>query len=39
VLLRANDHAPLHRLARLLRNEPLPAGVELSIDIDPAALG
>jgi len=38
LLLRAREHAPLHRLARLLASEELPAGVELAIDIDPVAL-
>jgi primosomal protein N' (replication factor Y) len=39
VLLRAQEHGPLQRLARALRQEPLPAGVEMVVDVDPAALG
>jgi len=38
VLLRAEGHAPLHRVARMLSSEPLPPGVELAIDVDPASL-
>ena len=35
---RARDHAPLHRLCRALCGVPLPSGIELAIDVDPAAL-
>ena len=38
VLLRAKDHAPLHRLGRALQAAHDVAGVELAIDVDPVAL-
>ncbi|GAC1347449.1 MAG: primosomal protein N' [Myxococcales bacterium] len=41
VLLRAADHPPLHRVARALvalHDRHGPAGVELSVDVDPVAL-
>ncbi len=38
LLLRARDHAPLHRLGRALQETHGVAGVELSVDIDPIAL-
>ncbi len=41
LLLRARDHGPLHILGRALveaHDQAGPAGVELSLDIDPAAL-
>ena len=38
VLLRAREHAPLHRLSRALSGVPLPPGIDLAIDVDPVAL-
>ena len=38
LLLRAADHAPLHRLGRALQDAHLVAGVELALDVDPGAL-
>jgi primosomal protein N' (replication factor Y) len=38
LLLRAQEHPPLLRIARALRKEPLPPGVELAVDVDPVAL-
>jgi primosomal protein N' (replication factor Y) (superfamily II helicase) len=38
LLLRAREHAPLHRLCRALAGVALPSGVELTADVDPAAL-
>jgi primosomal protein N' (replication factor Y) (superfamily II helicase) len=41
LLLRAKDHPPLHRMARALvaaHAREGPAGVELSVDVDPVAL-
>ena len=38
LLLRARDHRPLHGLCRALGEAPLPAGVELAVDVDPVAL-
>ena len=38
LLLRARDHAPLQRLGRALAAAHELTGVELSVDIDPAAL-
>jgi primosomal protein N' (replication factor Y) len=38
LVLRAQEHAPLHRLGRALAEVALPPGVEMSIDIDPVAL-
>jgi primosomal protein N' (replication factor Y) len=38
LLLRAATHAPLQRLGRALQDAPEIAGVEMAIDIDPAAL-
>ena len=41
LLLRSVDHAPLHRLGRLLEREHAtrgPTGVELSLDVDPISL-
>ena len=38
LLLRARDHGPLHQLGRALTAAHELSGVELSIDIDPAAL-
>ena len=41
LLLRARDHGPLHALGRALaeaHDQAGPGGVELSVDIDPAAL-
>ena len=41
LLLRAQGHGPLHRLARALQREHQergPSGVELSLDVDPVAL-
>jgi primosomal protein N' (replication factor Y) len=38
LLLRANDHGPLHRLGRALQAAHDVSGVELAIDIDPGAL-
>jgi primosomal protein N' len=41
LLLRAKDHPPLHRVARALvaaHDREGPAGVELSVDVDPVAL-
>ena len=38
LLLRATDHAPLHRLGRALQAAHDVAGVELSIDVDPVSL-
>jgi len=38
MLLRAEGHAPLHRVARALLSERLPPGVELAVDVDPASL-
>jgi primosomal protein N' (replication factor Y) len=38
LLLRARDHAPLHRLARALQESHDVAGVQLAVDVDPVAL-
>jgi primosomal protein N' (replication factor Y) (superfamily II helicase) len=38
VLLRADGHPALHRVARALLSERLPPGVELAVDVDPASL-
>jgi primosomal protein N' (replication factor Y) len=38
LLLRASDHAPLHRVARALQASAAVRGVELAIDVDPVAL-
>jgi primosomal protein N' (replication factor Y) len=38
VLLRAAEHAPLHRLGRALREAHDVSGVELSLDVDPVSL-
>jgi primosomal protein N' (replication factor Y) (superfamily II helicase) len=38
LLLRAAEHAPLLRLGRALQAAPRVAGVEVAIDVDPAAL-
>ena len=38
LVLRAREHAPLHRLCRALEAVPLPAGVEAAFDVDPVAL-
>jgi len=38
LLLRAGDHAPLHRAGRALRSSHKTAGVQMAIDIDPVAL-
>jgi primosomal protein N' (replication factor Y) len=38
ILLRAEGHASLHRVARALLSERLPPGVELAVDVDPASL-
>ena len=38
LLLRADDHAPLHRLGRALQKAHVVAGVELALDVDPGAL-
>ncbi|HUJ25217.1 MAG TPA: primosomal protein N', partial [Myxococcales bacterium] len=38
LLLRAVDHAPLHRLGRALREAHDVGGVELSLDVDPVSL-
>jgi primosomal protein N' (replication factor Y) len=38
LLLRAADHAPLHRVARALQASHGVAGVQLSVDVDPVAL-
>jgi len=38
LLLRARDHAPLHRLARALQESHDVAGVQLALDVDPVAL-
>src|SRR5207237_969894 len=38
LLLRAGDHAPLHRAGRALRSSHQTAGVQMAIDIDPVAL-
>jgi primosomal protein N' len=38
VLLRADGHPALHRVARTLLSERLPPGVELAVDVDPASL-
>jgi primosomal protein N' (replication factor Y) len=38
LLLRARDHAPLHRLCRALRQGHSVAGVALEIDVDPVSL-
>src|SRR5207244_7460759 len=35
LLLRAADHAPLHRLGRALQEAHVVAGVELALDVDP----
>ena len=38
VLLRAREHGPIHRLCRALSELPVPAGVEMAVDVDPVAL-
>src|SRR5207245_11745025 len=38
LLLRARDHAPLHRLGRVLQAAHDLSGVELALDVDPGAL-
>jgi primosomal protein N' (replication factor Y) len=38
ILLRAEGHPALHRVARALLSERLPPGVELAVDVDPASL-
>ena len=38
LVLRAEGHPPLHRVARALLSERLPHGVEVAVDIDPASL-
>src|SRR5205823_3008148 len=38
ILLRAEGHPVLHRVARMLLSERLPPGVELAVDIDPSSL-
>jgi primosomal protein N' (replication factor Y) len=38
LLLRARDHAPLHRAGRALQASHRVAGVQMAIDIDPVAL-
>ena len=38
LVLRAHEHAPLHRICRAFAQVALPAGVELALDIDPVAL-
>jgi primosomal protein N' (replication factor Y) (superfamily II helicase) len=38
LLLRAPEHGPLHRLCRALAGLPVPARVELAVDVDPVAL-
>jgi len=38
LLLRAGDHAPLHRAGRALQASQQIAGVQMAIDIDPVAL-
>jgi len=38
LLLRSREHAPLHCLCRALAGVALPSGVELTADVDPAAL-
>jgi primosomal protein N' (replication factor Y) len=38
LLLRAADHAPLHRVARALQASHGVAGVQLAVDVDPVAL-
>ncbi len=38
LLIRAGEHAPLHRAARALQAAPAVAGVLLALDVDPVAL-
>ena len=38
ILLRADGHPALHRVARALLSERLPPGVELAVDVDPASM-
>jgi primosomal protein N' (replication factor Y) len=38
LVLRAQEHAPLHRIGRALGDVALPPGVEMSIDVDPVAV-
>ena len=38
LLVRARDHAPLHRIGRALERAHDVAGVELALDVDPGAL-
>ncbi|MCA1828720.1 MAG: primosomal protein N' [Myxococcales bacterium] len=38
LLLRAADHAPLHRIGRALQAAHRVSGVELAVDVDPGAL-
>jgi len=38
LLLRAADHAPLHRIGRELQRSHRVSGVELALDVDPGAL-
>jgi primosomal protein N' (replication factor Y) len=38
LLLRAEDHGPLHRLGRRLLEEHVDRGVEVAVDIDPVAM-
>jgi primosomal protein N' (replication factor Y) len=38
LVLRAREHAPLHRLCRALEAVPLPGGVDAVFDVDPVAL-
>ncbi|MFL5379273.1 MAG: primosomal protein N' [Myxococcales bacterium] len=38
ILLRADGHPALRRVARALLSERLPPGVDLAVDIDPASL-
>jgi primosomal protein N' (replication factor Y) (superfamily II helicase) len=38
LVLRAHEHAPLHRICRALAQVAVPAGVETVFDVDPVAL-
>ena len=38
LLLRAPDHAPLHRVGRALQASHRVPGVQLAVDVDPVAL-
>jgi primosomal protein N' (replication factor Y) len=38
LVLRAQEHAPLHRIGRALAQVALPPGVEMAVDVDPVAI-